>query len=209
MARRTKEAAAETREHILEVALDVFSKKGYSRTTFVDIAKEIGLSKGAVYWHFKTKPDLLAALISHRENRQCSHILNAQPESIQELREMIVAMAQEVATNEDVRKFEFFHGFQIEWSEGLIAEVHEKLTNLRGDPLADFGETLIHLQETGELDPDVDVHELAWMLGSFWVGSLHLTLHEKMGLDLFPKLMGRNFDLVVGQYATGRNQAGE
>ena len=63
MARRTKEEAQHTRETILTAALDTFCEKGYSRTTFDEIAKKINLTKGAVYWHFKNKPDIIKALI--------------------------------------------------------------------------------------------------------------------------------------------------
>ena len=53
MARRSKVEAAETREKILKALLDGFARKGYSNTTFVDIADEIGVTKGAIYWYFK------------------------------------------------------------------------------------------------------------------------------------------------------------
>ena len=55
MARRTNEQAQQTREKILEGALNVFSEKGFSRSTLGDIAKRIGMTRGAVYWHFKDK----------------------------------------------------------------------------------------------------------------------------------------------------------
>ena len=63
MARRTNEQAQQTRENILRGALDVFSEKGFSRSTLSDIAKRIGMTRGAVYWHFKDKQELLVELI--------------------------------------------------------------------------------------------------------------------------------------------------
>ena len=62
MARRTKEDALKTREAILDAAVQVFSVRGVSRTTLANIAKEAGVTRGAIYWHFKNKEDLLAAL---------------------------------------------------------------------------------------------------------------------------------------------------
>ena len=62
--KRTKEEAVATKQAILQSALDLFYQKGYSKTTFDQIAARIGLTKGAVYWHFKNKPDLVAALIN-------------------------------------------------------------------------------------------------------------------------------------------------
>ena len=52
MARRIKEEAEQTRARILASALDLFSSKGYSRTTLTDVASRLGMTKGAVYWHF-------------------------------------------------------------------------------------------------------------------------------------------------------------
>jgi TetR/AcrR family transcriptional regulator, acrAB operon repressor len=62
MARKTKEQASRTREAILDAAVQVFSVRGVSRTTLANIAKEAGVTRGAIYWHFKNKEDLLSAL---------------------------------------------------------------------------------------------------------------------------------------------------
>jgi AcrR family transcriptional regulator len=207
MPRRTKEEAAETRERILTAALDVFAEKGYARTTFVDIARAIGLSKGAVYWHFKTKPDLLAALINHGDKKQCGRVKDAEPATVAELRELVVETAQGIVENEDLRKFEFFTGFQIEWSSELLTEVYEKLVAMHGDPISDTSEIFSRLQQLGELESDVDIHELVMMIGSFWVGSLHLMLSGRMEPEDFPSLMGKGFDQLVGGHATPNGSA--
>ena len=63
MARRIKEEAEQTRARILASALDLFSSNGYSRTTLTDVASRLGMTKGAVYWHFTSKEALLMALV--------------------------------------------------------------------------------------------------------------------------------------------------
>lgn len=62
MARKTKEEALKTREAIIDAAVRVFSAKGVSRTTLTDIARKAGVTRGAIYWHFKNKEDLLEVL---------------------------------------------------------------------------------------------------------------------------------------------------
>lgn len=62
MARKTKEEALKTREAILDAAVQGFSVQGVSRTTLADIAEKAGVTRGAIYWHFKNKEDLLGAL---------------------------------------------------------------------------------------------------------------------------------------------------
>ncbi len=46
----------------MDAAVQVFSIRGVSRTTLANIAKEAGVTRGAIYWHFNNKEDLLSAL---------------------------------------------------------------------------------------------------------------------------------------------------
>jgi TetR/AcrR family acrAB operon transcriptional repressor len=62
--RRTKNEAEETRSRILDAAERVFSDHGVSRTSLEDIAKAAGVTRGAIYWHFKDKSDLVAAMVN-------------------------------------------------------------------------------------------------------------------------------------------------
>jgi AcrR family transcriptional regulator len=64
--RRTKEDAAITRERLLDAALESFHAKGYSATTLEDIARQAGITRGAIQWHFGNKADLFNALIRER-----------------------------------------------------------------------------------------------------------------------------------------------
>ena len=52
-----------TRIQILQAALTCFAGKGYHQTSMNDIVAESGLSKGALYWHFKSKQELFISLI--------------------------------------------------------------------------------------------------------------------------------------------------
>jgi AcrR family transcriptional regulator len=52
-----------TRIQILQSALAAFSEKGFHQTTMDDIVARSGLSKGALYWHFKSKQELFVALV--------------------------------------------------------------------------------------------------------------------------------------------------
>jgi TetR/AcrR family transcriptional regulator, acrAB operon repressor len=61
--RRTKNEAEETRSRILDAAERVFSEQGVSRTSLEDIARAAGVTRGAIYWHFKDKRDLFASMV--------------------------------------------------------------------------------------------------------------------------------------------------
>lgn len=64
MARRTREEALDTREAILDAAQDCFLDQGFSRTGLEAIAARAGVTRGAVYWHFKNKDEVLEAVIN-------------------------------------------------------------------------------------------------------------------------------------------------
>lgn len=62
MAKSTKADALETREKLLDAAEDVFHRKGVTQTSLMDIAAEAGMTRGAIYWHFKNKSDIFNAM---------------------------------------------------------------------------------------------------------------------------------------------------
>lgn len=64
MVRRTKDEALETRNRILDAAERVFSERGVSRTSLEDVATAAGVTRGAIYWHFKDKSDLFTAMVN-------------------------------------------------------------------------------------------------------------------------------------------------
>ncbi|ONF43345.1 TetR family transcriptional regulator [Marinobacter lutaoensis] len=65
--RRTKEEAEKTRQTVLEAALTLFSRDGYSRTTLSRIAREAGCSRGPIYWYFQNKDDLYEAVLAYSQ----------------------------------------------------------------------------------------------------------------------------------------------
>ena len=60
--RRTKIEALKTKESLMLAALDTFYQKGIARTSLNEIAQAAGVTRGALYWHFKNKEDLFDAL---------------------------------------------------------------------------------------------------------------------------------------------------
>lgn len=69
MARKTKQQALETRHQIIDAAILRFSEYGVSATSLADIAADAGVTRGAIYWHFKNKTDLLNEIWTQSEAR--------------------------------------------------------------------------------------------------------------------------------------------
>ncbi|WP_281528009.1 TetR/AcrR family transcriptional regulator [Ruminococcus champanellensis] len=55
--------AGDTKERILETALALFAQSGYLGTSMRDIAKELGITKGALYKHYASKQEILDSIV--------------------------------------------------------------------------------------------------------------------------------------------------
>ena len=64
-------ARPNTREKIIGAADQLFYERGFENTSFAEVAKDVGISRGNFYHHFKTKDQILEAVIERRlEDRQ-------------------------------------------------------------------------------------------------------------------------------------------
>lgn len=66
-----------TRATLLKTALSVFSAKGYAAATLDDVAKAANVTRGAIYWHFKSKADLYNSLIQEFSARGAAVVQQA------------------------------------------------------------------------------------------------------------------------------------
>ena len=72
-----KMPAEERRDQLLLSAWDLFLKQGYRDTTTEQIARRAGLTKGALYHHFKCKEDLLYGLIKRTTDERLERMREA------------------------------------------------------------------------------------------------------------------------------------
>ena len=61
-----------TKEKILETALELFAAKGYEAVSVSDIAGKLGMTKGALYKHYTNKQDILDSIILRMEEMDSS-----------------------------------------------------------------------------------------------------------------------------------------
>ncbi len=76
-----RKASIDTKEYILKIALHLFMESGYKGTSYQDLVKKTGLSKGAIYHHFKSKEDILTSVFEFMYNASIQTTL-IDPESI-------------------------------------------------------------------------------------------------------------------------------
>ncbi|MGC4809853.1 TetR/AcrR family transcriptional regulator [Micromonospora sp. DT228] len=86
-----RESTGGTRERIKAVALELFTEQGYEKTSLREIAERLNVTKAALYYHFKSKDDIVASFVEDR--LQGMDELNAwaatQPATLATRRELI------------------------------------------------------------------------------------------------------------------------
>lgn len=104
--RRTKEEAAVTRATLLKTALSIFSTKGYAAATLEDVAKAAKVTRGAIYWHFKSKADLYNTLIQEFSARGAAVVQQAVEEGgslIEILRRVFIRQCALIEEDKEAR----------------------------------------------------------------------------------------------------------
>jgi AcrR family transcriptional regulator len=107
VARQTKERAELTRESILDAATQVFFKRGVARSSLEEVAKAAGVTRGAVYWHFRDKLDLFAAIeerLRAPQEAQLIELTRSSPrDPLAELESAIVRTMNKLAADETMQ----------------------------------------------------------------------------------------------------------
>ena len=157
MVRKTKAEAQETRHQILDAAEQVFLAQGVARTSLQQVATAAGLTRGAIYWHFKDKAALFEAMMD-RVVLPCetaiADALAAPPEeALAGLATMAMVPLHELATQEQVlRVFRIAMHFT-EYTEEL-APVQQRHLESVAEFQAQLETLLRRAQAAGAIGPD-------------------------------------------------------
>lgn len=195
--KKTKEQAEETRKAILQSALDLFYEKGYSKTTFELISSKIGLTKGAVYWYFKNKPDLLVAIINVYIERKMTYLNAKVPtlESVDDIKNYFLAAADFLLSDENAYKVAFFLSLQMEWSESIITKVLQGVKENAQYCFEYLKKSLAIMQKKGEIRSDIKADVLSSIIFNLWTGNVEASLSKRDKTDL-KDMVQQSFDLI-------------
>ncbi|MDZ8118976.1 TetR family transcriptional regulator [Pontiella agarivorans] len=155
--RRTKEDADKTRAAILKAALKVFYKKGVSRSTLTDIGQAAGVTRGAVYHHFKDKVDLFLQLSAEITNSRHFNPEIWSDDSVQtldDLREVILERLRLFFDDRDMHKFMMTMFSRMEY----IDDFKEFWINAKKDQqhsIQSLEKALIRLKDNGEVRAEI------------------------------------------------------
>jgi AcrR family transcriptional regulator len=117
-----------TREHILQTALSLFCDRGYYATSIEEIAKQAQISKGLLYHYFKSKADVLAALVDMRINDVLTvmNAAKAQPTPVEQIQHIAEGALADVQKQPDVFRF-YLNLFSQPKLDPIVAQSTQKL----------------------------------------------------------------------------------
>ncbi|MEO9135284.1 MAG: TetR family transcriptional regulator [Casimicrobiaceae bacterium] len=187
MARRTKEDAAITREQLLDAAERVFRERGVAGSTLAEVAAAAGVTRGAVYWHFRDKADVYAAMCE-RATLPLETMLDAAGASVHAdplaaLRKLASAALSRLAG--DPRSQAVFE-VMFHKSEGAaeLAPVTERKQRERRHCLAQVERVLQQAVRKGQLAKDTDTALATQALHAYIAGIMHEWMLDPTAFDL-------------------------
>lgn len=195
--RKTKAEAMETRRRILGSALDIFSEKNFSNVSVSEIAEAVGMTKGAVYWHFRNKEDILVKNIEDFcENAGADFIsVHGMPQEINDLRSYFKAALTMSATDPVFYKLQKLMLRRHEWPASLQDRVLDILrdSSMREQRMID--DLLKKAQHDGLIRSDLDTFEVAMLISSVFHGLYFLQM-----ADLLPKDFAKQADFLIDAF---------
>lgn len=187
MARKTKQQAQETRQHILDVALRLFSRQGVSSTSLAEIAKAAGVTRGAIYWHFKNKSDLFSEIWELSESNigelEIEYQAKFPDDPLSVLREILVHLLEATVTEERRRLLMeiIFHKCEF---VGEMAVVQQSQRSICVESYDRIEQTLTHCIKAKMLPGNLMTRRAAILMRGYISGIMENWLFAPQSFDL-------------------------
>ena len=174
MVRKTKEEAEITRLHIIDAARRVFLQCGVSHTSLEKIAAAAGVTRGAVYWHFRNKSDLYTAL--HERVRlplsaRFDALMQESGQLLDRLEVILTDILTDLVTNPQRQRVMDILLHKSEYIEELRPAIERLVESHEGNQTR-LRDVFSAAQASGEMRADVDPLTAAEMVMFFMHGTL-------------------------------------
>lgn len=187
MTRIVRKKTQETHDRLLDAAENVFNDKGVSSTTLNDIAEAAGVTRGAIYWHFRNKTDLFNAMINRVRLPIRDMIEEIADETTEDplgrLSETTAFLMKQIVDDPHYRKVMniLFHKCEYTEAASDIRQYHQDwVTRGRSTVIR----VLENARQKGQLPEDVDVNLAGLTLHVVFNGLLNSWLLMPGGFDL-------------------------
>lgn len=185
------DVSAERKPQILEAALKVFARKGFDAARMEDIAQEAGLSIGGVYWYYKSKAEVIVALMQSvidKDVLALRALLGASGTVIDRLRQYIRATA---AQSEELAMIEY-ELYELALREAKVRKHVRSFFTTYREVLAEFVKQGV---ERGEFR-SVDINLVAKTFAALYEGMLEMALLDPQSVDAETTLLAA-LDLLM------------
>ncbi len=187
--KRTREDARKTRQDLLAAAVEIFFHSGVARATLDQIARAAGVTRGALYWHFRDKEDLFDALCQKRftemeqqlDGPSCADDPNY---DLPALLQTFTGFMQRIAADEQERKFFAILHLKCEETEDNRG-ITDLLQRYRDLMTARVRTAIERSREKGELPANLDIGMATHLLQSCLLGITSLWLMGPHKFDLY------------------------
>lgn len=173
MARKTKEEALETKKSILDAAVAVFVEKGVSGASLEDIAERAGVTRGAVYWHFKNKNDIFRALHDEFHNSVMETVSVSlekdHPEPLKQLEELCVGCLLDMQHDQNMHNIMTIFHLRCDYS-GEMADVLDRMNKSAQEFVPFLMRYFEKARRKGHLAADADIETLVIALDCYMSG---------------------------------------
>lgn len=185
MVRKTKEEAQLTRQQIIDAAREVFLTYGVSRTTLQDIAKQAGVTRGAVYWHFSNKHELFQAMRDQvflpLIDRMDDTLLVAEMhDPLATIEHFLCGTIQILEENQPIRETYEIMMVKCEYVNEFAEVLQQILTNC-SDIIRKLELAYQRAKDQGQLHPDLEPAAVAMDTHLFFAGLLHMWVKDIQG----------------------------
>jgi AcrR family transcriptional regulator len=170
MPRVTEEHLEARRRQILDAAVACFAHEGFHRTTIPNIAREAGLSAGAIYRYFESKDELIEAIADERHARERELLESVR--GVSDPAAALAALAREFfgLLDDPDERLRRRVGVQV-WAEALRNPAILALVRRgAGQPLAELTRVVRSAQQGGQLPAELDPAATARVLMSGFYG---------------------------------------
>lgn len=167
--RREQTNRQERAERILDAAATLIQRWGYAKTTLDDIARQAHVSKGTIYQYWKTREDLLMALITRERLKVGEDIrqrLEADPAS-STLRGFIKNSMLALLKNPLIRAV---MTRDVDMLGKLASQVYSD--SMFAESMEIYTQFLELSRAQGIIGTDLDIQEQSYILGAIWIGFL-------------------------------------
>jgi TetR/AcrR family acrAB operon transcriptional repressor len=199
--RRTKDEAEETRSRILDAAERVFSEHGVSRTSLEDIAKAAGVTRGAIYWHFKDKSDLVEAMVNRVTLPMEAMVARSSDESVEDpiksLKACAVNALKRTATDPQCQRVFDVITHKCEFL-GEMAEVSDRVFSIQKSCVDRAEKAIRNAVKRGQLPKSVEPRLAAIGLDALIFGLISSWLANRDYVNL-----GRHAERLIDLYIEG------